>query len=299
MHFDTLKNFMYVVEEKSISKAAQRIHVSQSALSQTIHKLEDDLGYALLNRSNKGVSITPEGEIVLKYAVHMVENFDKMMDDLQQYDANHNKIRITGTWSLAAYSLPCMIYRIKKKFPEIKYDLVAKKNNEEIIFSIKDDLNDFGFVDTDAIDTTLSYHKMGREKVILVAKYDYDVRDSLELIELIHLEMIMCTINKNICTKLSRALKPKNITLDQMNVIFNADSLEAVKSSVINGFGMAFVPYDSVKHELYEKLIKEVEVVGLNLDYDIYMVSKKPEKLSLSARKSRDHLIEIGRKSFC
>ncbi len=87
--------------------------------------------------------------------------------------------------------------------------------------------------------------------------------------------------------------------MHHLNIIFNSDSLTAVKSSVLNGYGMAFVPYESVKHELYEKSIKLIEVKDLSLDYDIYMLSKKPKDLSQSARLSREYLIEIGRKSFC
>ncbi len=68
-------------------------------------------------------------------------------------------------------------------------------------------------------------------------------------------------------------MSPHGKGLDNLNVIFNADSLSAVKSSVLNGYGMAFVPYESIKHELYEKSIKLVDINDVDLDYDIYMVS--------------------------
>lgn len=298
MHFDALKYFMYVVEEKSISKAAKKAHISQSALSQMIHKLEEDLGYELLNRSNRGVTLTASGEIVLKYAGHMIKNYNKMLDDLERYDSNHNKIIISGTWSLAAYSLPCMMYKLKKKFNEINFDLVAKSVNE-IFSDIQDDLADFGFVDTVPEDKNLACHKVGQEETVLIAKSDYKVADELTINELLEVELIMCSMNKKTCEHLDNALKPIGSKLEDMNVIFSADSLTSVKSSVMNGFGMAFVPYESVKRELYEKKIKLVGVKDLDLDYDIYMVSKKPKELSPSATKSREYLMEIGRKAFC
>lgn len=298
MHFDALKYFMYVVEEKSISKAAVKAHISQSALSQTIHKLEEDLGYELLNRSNRGVTLTASGEIVLKYAGHMIKNFNKMVDDLERYDSNHNKIVIGGTWSLAAYSLPCMMYKLKKKFPDLNFDLEAKQHNE-IFSDIQDDLADFGFVDVVPDDKDLIYHNVGQEQVVLIAKADYEVDDSLTVERLIELELIMCSMNKKTCEHLDEALKPLGRRLDDLNVIFSADSLTSVKSSVMNGYGMAFVPYESIKRELYEKKIKLVDVENLDLDYDIYMISKKPKELSPSATKSREYLMEIGRKAFC
>lgn len=299
MHLDSLKYFIYICEEKSISKAAKRVHISQSALSQMIHKLEEDFGYELLNRSNKGVSLTPRGEIVYKYSNNIIKHFDLLMEDLKSFDANHNKIIISGTWSLAAYSLPCMIYRIKKKFPEHYYKLVAK-SVDEIVLDVKDGLTDFGFVDyVDDNDPDVIYHKMGQEKVVLVAKEDYKVPDQLRVKDLVNIELIMCTMNKKTCEHLEDALRPMNMTLNNLNVIFNADSLTSVKSSVLNGYGMAFVPYESIKHELYEKSVKLIEVEDLDLDYDIYMLSQPVKLLSKSAKMSRDYLIEVGRKSFC
>lgn len=302
MHIDALRYFSTVVHEKSISKAALKTHISQSALSQMIQKLEEDLGYELLNRSNRGVTLTDTGEIVLKYANTLIKTFDKMVIELNSFDSDKNKIIISGTLSLSAYSLPCMMYKIKKKFPEYSYELEAK-NSDEIIQDLKDDMINFGFVDIPIEDVEdieeFSYHKMGQEKVVLIAKKDYPVDESIDVNELLNVELIMCTMHSKTCDSLEKALLSAEKTMDNLNVIFNSDSLTAVKSSVLNGYGMAFVPYESIKHELYEKSIKLVEVKDLSLDYDIYMLSKKPKELSHSARLSREYLIEIGRKSFC
>lgn len=298
MHIDALRYFHTVVEEKSISKAAAKTHISQSALSQMIHKLEEDLGVALLNRSNRGVTLTQPGEIVLKYGDNIIKNFDKMMDDLKNYDANENKIVISGTWSLSAYSLPCMLYKIKKQFQDFSFDLEAK-NVTEIIHDIREDLSNLGFVDMIVEDSELNYYKMGQEKVVLIAKSDYNIPESITINDLLNVELIMCTMNKKTCEHLDDALKVIDRKLDNLNIIFNADTLTSVKSSVMNGFGMAFVPYESIKRELYENKVKLVEIENVNLDYDIYMVSKKNKKLSPSVRESREYLIEVGRKSFC
>lgn len=299
MHLETLKCFLYVVEEKSISKAAQKIHVSQSAASQMLHKLEEDFGCSLLNRSNKGVTLTPQGEIALKYIQKMIKSYDTMMAEIEVFDASHNKIIIAGTVSLSSYSLPCMIYRIKKNFPDIDYQLLAKPL-EEVLADIKEGQVDFGFVDALVPgDGDLVFHKLGYEKVVLVAKSDYRVKPCITLEELLKMELIMCTLNSKICEYLDEALKPVGKKKEHLNVIFNADSMTAVKSSVLNGYGMAFVPYESIKRELYEKSIKIIEVESLDMSYDIYMVSKMPSELSRSAKLSRAYLVEIGQKSFC
>jgi len=298
MHFDALRYFITVADMKSISKAATSAHISQSALSQMIQKLEEDLGHELLVRSNRGVSLTKIGEIVYKHAIQITKKYEKMIEELNNIALYDNKITISGISSLAAYSLPCMIYKIKKKFANHTYKLEAK-TVPEIIRDIKDDVLDIGFVDEKADDDELIYHMMGLEKVVLIAKSDYKVKDRISIKDLLEVELIMCTMNEKTCEHIQHALKDIHKKLDDLNIIFNADSLTAIKSSVLNGYGMAFVPYDSIKHELYEKSIKLVEVEDVTLDYDIYMVSKKPKELSKTIRESRDYLIEIGRNSFC
>ena len=299
MHLDTLKYFTYVAENKSISKVASKSHISQSALSQMIHKLEEDLGYELFIRSNRGVTLTDMGEIVLKYATNIVKNHDRMIEELETHNAHTNKIIISGTSSLAAYSLPCMIYKIKKKFPDYKYELVTK-SVDEIISDVQNDLCTFGFTDTKITDDKdLFTYKMGKEKIVLIAKTNYNVPDSITLHDLLKMELIMCTMNPKTSEKLDAALHKINYSTEDLNVIFNSDFVSSVKSSVLNGFGMAFVPYESIKHELYEKSIKLVDIKDVNLDYDIYLLSKKTNQLSKASKASMDYLIEIGTKSFC
>ena len=67
MHIDSLNYFYQVANSKSISTVAKNSHISQSALSQQIAKLENKLNVKLFTRTNKGVSLTPEGEILFKY----------------------------------------------------------------------------------------------------------------------------------------------------------------------------------------------------------------------------------------
>lgn len=302
MHLDAMRYFLMVVEEKSISKGAARAHISQSALSQTIQKLEEDLGHQLMMRSNRGISLTGAGEIVRKYAESITRGYDRMLEELSLSAETQHYVNISGTYSLAAYSLPCMLYKIKKKFPKHQYGLDAKAA-EDILRDVREGMTDLGFVDISAEEqeeqADLVFSLMGKERVVLIAKADYPVSDGISVRDLFNIEMIMCTMNRKASEHLDAALQAVDRRLENLNILYYADSLSAVKSSVLSGFGMAFVPYESIKCELYEKMIKLVTVEGINLDYDIYMVTRKPKEMPLPARMSRDYLLEVGIKSFC
>lgn len=299
MNINSLLYFVEVVEEKSISKVAQKMHISQSALSQQIQKLEEDIGYKLLNRSNKGVDVTDIGEIAVKYFQNILKNYEKMLEEIKAFIEEDNQVCISGTSSLVAYSLPCVIYKIKKKFPDYNYEMIVS-TLEDTIVDIQNDICDFGFIDSKPDDKHNLYSlKMGKEKVVLISHPKNKIPDKIKLENLLKLDIINCTLNTQISYLLEKELIKLNKSIKDLKIIFNVDSLSAVKSSVINRHGVAFVPYESIKHELYEKSIKIIEVENINLDYDIYLISKKIGELSKPAKESIEYIIEMGRKSFC
>ena len=78
-----LHYFIAVAEELSFRKAAERLHVTASALSMQIKKLEDMLGVKLCRRSTKKLYLTPEGEVLLKGARNLLQNSQKLMDSIK------------------------------------------------------------------------------------------------------------------------------------------------------------------------------------------------------------------------
>ena len=93
MHIDSLNYFYQVANSKSISTVAKNSHISQSALSQQIAKLENKLNVKLFNRTNRGVSLTPEGEILFKYSETILNAYNKMQEELY-HSINQKKFMI-------------------------------------------------------------------------------------------------------------------------------------------------------------------------------------------------------------
>jgi len=299
MNLQVMKYFLLVAQERSISKGATKAHVSQSALSQMIQKFEEDVGLPLLERSNRGVSLTEAGEIVQKYASSIIQKYDQMLENLQSIHHGQHKIHINGTHSMAAYSLPCLLYKLKKAFPQFDYALEAR-DTEAILRDVREGLVDFGFVDiNDRDNEDLKFYPMGRERVVLIAQDSYPVPETITIDDLIRYEMVQCTSNKHACDRLEEELVRVGKDIHSLNVIFNADSLSAVKSSVVKGFGMAFVPYESVKRELYEKSIKIVAVDNLDMDYDIFLVTRPSKNIVQPYQQILKFVLQAGVSIFC
>ncbi len=298
MNIGTLKYFKEIVETKSISKVAQNSHISQSALSQIIQKLESELGYKLLNRSNKGVYPTEMGKIVYKYSGTMLRIYQKMEDELYSRKQKLENVRINGYPSFINYSLPCILYKIKKKFPSYKFE-VHSKSSEESFNDLTNELTDLGFVSEEPNDDRLNYNFIGKEKIVLAACSKNNIPDTISVRDLMNYEFITLDDSYPINKFLRKKLKDVDLDFENLNIVFEVDSIGAAKSSISNDLGLSFLPYMSVKKELYEKEFRTIEIEDFSLDYDMYLASKKDSAHAESLSPIIDYFIKSGTSEFC
>lgn len=299
MNLNALEYFREVVEAKSISKVAVSKHISQSALSQNIQKLEDEVGFQLLVRSNKGVEPTEAGRILFTYSGTILRIFKKMQEELELLTHSTEHIRINGYLSLVDYSLPCVLYKIKKKFPKYTFEMHAKGNTESITDLINE-LTDMCFVTEEPFDDRLEYERIGKERIVLVANYSSRIPDVIEVKDLMKYEMVLLDDNAlNVSSLLKNELKKINMKVEELPIMFKVDSIPAAISSVGNSLGICFLPYMSVKKELYEKKFKLIEVKDMNPDYDIFLVTRHRNDRDKPTSDVFSYFVDNGEKDFC
>ena len=96
LNYHHLRYFWVIAQEKSLTKAAERLHVSQSALSVQLRQLEERLGNPLFKRVNRGLTLTEAGRITLDYAHTIFRTGDELLSALQA----DSRGRTSGAWTL-------------------------------------------------------------------------------------------------------------------------------------------------------------------------------------------------------
>lgn len=210
MHIEYFNYFYQVAKVKSISKVAKQIHISQSALSQQIQKLEDSMGFKLLERSNKGVTLTEMGEIVLKYSENIINTYNKMLSELEHGNEDTNTVHMEACPSISNYALPCSLYIIKEKFPSHKYELITNISSK-IKDNVTNDISDLGFVYKKSNDPNLNYHRVGANKFVLVSSYYYNIPKEITVDEMIEYPMISMIVQEEVKDEISDLLKKATI----------------------------------------------------------------------------------------
>lgn len=119
-----LRAFVAVARESSFTRAAERLLLSQSALTVTVHQLEEHLGVALFNRTTRQVVLTVDGESLLAGAERIVGDFDRTLTEVSEAaKLRRGRVSIAVLPSLATRLMPSVVRKLHEIYPEVRITL--------------------------------------------------------------------------------------------------------------------------------------------------------------------------------
>lgn len=299
MLLEQISMFSRIAKEQSISKAAQSIHISQPALSQQMQRLEEELGVKLFERSNRGIVLTRAGEVMQKYSEQFLETYANLKEELANLDAYNGTFRIAATPVACNYALPCSLFKVNHKFPNYSFSLNSVPSTE-VIHRVKHGQADMGFIVGTTEDSELTCTPAFSDEICLVVREDYRSPDSIHLCDLKKFTLVMLNEQFSSYRLLHQYLKQAGYPLESLHVMYHLDSTESVKSTVLAGHGAAFLPYITLKKEVYQKQIKIIPVTDFDLNYDVYSIyNPHLSKSNPALEKIIRYFISIVAKSIC
>lgn len=146
MELRQLRHFVAVAEELHFGKAAERLHISQPPLSQSIRRLEDDLGVRLLERTSRSVALTQHGDYLLSEARDILAKTDNVVRNLGFMARGESGVLRVGLVGPALEGpLPCRIRKFRQAYPKVCVQL-EQRNSYEQLDMLRDGTLDLGFV---------------------------------------------------------------------------------------------------------------------------------------------------------
>lgn len=164
-----LEVFVTVAELENFSRAAERLHMTQPAVSQYIKVLEKSMDARLFDRSNKYVRLTQAGEIVYHHAKEIIGLYTSMhalIDDLTNKASG--TISIGASYTYGEYVLPEVLKRLKEEAPEITPS-VTIGNTKEICKLISDYRLDIGIVEGEVKDENITVEPFETDELYVVS----------------------------------------------------------------------------------------------------------------------------------
>lgn len=140
----SLRLFIAVCEERNIAAAARREAIVPSAVSKRISQMEDEAGVALLERGRRGVSLTPAGETLCRYARDMLDLLDRMRAELGVFaEGVQGHVRVFGSKSAVAQILPGDIGRFAQRYRDVRVSL-EEREIWEVVRGVEEGRADLG-----------------------------------------------------------------------------------------------------------------------------------------------------------
>lgn len=128
---DLYRVFVEVAERKSLSKAKERLFMSQPAISQALKQLEESLNQRLFHRESRGVELTTEGKVLYQYvrdALHLIDQGEKQLDAYQQLEAGELSIGVGDT--VSKYYLLPYLKAFHERYPNVHFKIVNGTTSE-------------------------------------------------------------------------------------------------------------------------------------------------------------------------
>ena len=263
MNLESLRLFHNVATLKSISKVAAASHISQSALSQQLSKMEEKLGVTALVRSNKGVELTEEGKIINDYANEILSTYNRLIQELDKINSEKNSLIVKTTCLSGYYILSKILSKATEKANNFFYDL-NYQTPQKIHSNLINNICDISITSTKLADSDCTSYLLGSDELVCVC------RASSSSMDIDKLPFLLLNDDLNIENKI-------NDFINLNNVILKTDSLHTILNCLLIGpsISISILPKICIINELEQGLLKEISIPELkDTSYNLYLTYK-------------------------
>lgn len=244
MNLRDLKYIIAVAETRHFGKAAERCFVSQPTLSGQIRKLEDELGVAIFERTNRSVEITPVGEEIVTHARQMMEQADAIVQLAQaRHDPLAGPLRIGAIPTLSPYLMPLILEPLKKQLPQIKL-VLSEELTDTLLKRLRNHEIDAALLATPENDADLEVMPLFDEPfwVAYPRKHDFYAKDRIGLRDLRNQNLLLLAEGHCLADQAMDVCRIKQRQTRGEMADLRAASLETLIQLVGAGYGITLVP---------------------------------------------------------
>lgn len=278
MNFEHLRVFYTVAREKSFSKTAKILHMSQPNISLQIRQLEENLNAKLFSRTTRKVELTQAGEILFQSAEKILTIIHQSKKDITLLsDSTHGVLNIGASITIGEHVLPQVLGSFKKEYPNVQIALEIN-NSEQVIERLVNEEIQVGIVQSMITYPKFLQRPFFEDELIIIAPKDFSMPDwkeqknSLSIEDLFSLPLILREAGSGTRQVIDEQLTKKKIDSRKLKVILELDNTQSIKSAVEAGIGISIISKASVQHELRLNTLQQLSVPELNLKRNFYFV---------------------------
>ena len=281
-----LRVFVTAARTLSFSKCAAALNITQPAVSRHIGELEARYGMPLFTRGTSGVALTKAGGLLLSHAEGLLSAYQKMDYDMELLSqTSQGRLSIGASTTIAMYLLPPVLASFMELSGGVEVSMLSG-NSENVEQWLRDGTVDIGFVENASRRPWLHYEPLMADELVLVAGTQgrYGTLESVTPEELRGLPLVLREKGSGTREIIERALSRCGIRVEDLNVVIELSSTEAIKSFVRSSDTLAIVSVIALHRELADSSIRIVDIDGIDMPREFATAVRPGEFSGLNAR---------------
>ena len=277
MEFKQLQSFVTVVQQKSFTKAAAQLYLSQPTISTQIYQLEEELHTKLILRTTRSITITPKGRELYDYAMNILELKQRM---LEACSVESKRIIHLGASTIpSAYILPQLLPDFGREHEDI-YFVMNQSDSQGIIDGLKDGLFNIGFIGMECRDEEIICQPFCQDRLVLITpvnEHFLALKDQGEaaVTELLKEPLILREKGSGSEKLAENFLASSGLQEEKLHVVARVNDQEAIKNLVAGGLGVSLISERAAQNFLLEKRLLAFELPACLSARNMYIIYRK------------------------
>ena len=287
-----IKVFVSVARHLSFTRAARELHLTQPAVSQQVKLLEDEVGLPLFEKIGRQIQLAPAGTELLHYATQTLELMREAGEALAAMRGLKRGVLKLATVSTAKYFAPSLLSAFRPAYPEvtIQFDV---GNREEVIKQMAANETDLVIMGRPPRELETVAAPFAKHPLVIIAAPDHPLasRKRIALKQLADEQFLIREEGSGTRASMEHVFRERNVPI---RVSMEVSSNETIKQAVIAGMGIGFISAHTVGLELAAGKLVCLDVVGLPIIRDWYVMYLRDKHLAPIADAFRKFLLERG-----
>lgn len=283
MHLKSIKVFCDVVAHRSFSKAAEDNGISQSAVSQTIHQLEEHIGVRLIDRSKRPFVMTVEGDCYHQGCRQILTQMDALEDEVRGlHDEVVGRVVIASIYSIGLHQLTLHLKTFLTDYPKanIKLEYQHPTRVAELVESGQIDI---GFVSYPKSTRNIVATLWQEEPMVLVCAPQHSLarEKDIELNQLDDVDFVAFESNLKVRIELDKLFSQRMIS---PKIAMELDNIETIKRAVEINAGVSLLPAQTVEREIQLGTLSLVRMSDFAPTRPIGIIQRRGAPVGLTTR---------------
>jgi len=270
-----LRTFTAIAETLNFTKASEKLHLTQSAVSHQMKALEEELGVPLFIRARSGVILTDAGKIALEYAVRILNEAEEMREKVAGRErALAGRVRVAAATQALVHLFAPLFEEFMDAFESVELVFRTTVSTEQTVEDILEGVADVGFASLAVYSPTLHVEELfGDELVLVVGKrHRFAPETEISIKEIQKERWILFERGASIRRATDDFFKKVKI---EPETALESNDTYFVKIMIEHGLGVSLMPSWAVREETKSGKLAQIRIRGHVLRRSVAMVSLK------------------------